>query len=259
MNTLMRKRRARLGGALAVLTLGVATTGAFSYDRYNDGCQTCHGWFLGPASPAGTIFPNNDKHRMHRSESWMATDCNLCHAFGDDNDPFIGFSDGTDATPGLGCVGCHGRDYGGALGVSGVGLRARHAESGVTLCGTCHGGDPLPQPENILPPYYGSPDTLVGDPCNQGPGFGEHWSLGDPRGLDNDGDGLYDGDDPDCDAVSCVEDLDRDGSVGFTDLLFVLSNWGDCPPAEPCPADIDGSGDVAFTDLLAVLAAWGPC
>ncbi len=49
-------------------------------------------------------------------------------------------------------------------------------------------------------------------------------------------------------------DLDGDGSVGFGDLIIVLSSWGDCAGA--CPADLDGDGSVGFGDLLLVLAAW---
>jgi len=49
-------------------------------------------------------------------------------------------------------------------------------------------------------------------------------------------------------------DLDRDGTVGFGDLLILLSAWGAC--GSPCPADLDESGDVEFGDLLALLAAW---
>jgi hypothetical protein len=47
------------------------------------------------------------------------------------------------------------------------------------------------------------------------------------------------------------------GAVDFTDLLQVLSAWGDCPAS--CPEDLDGSGAVDFTDLLSVLSAFGPC
>jgi hypothetical protein len=68
------------------------------------------------------------------------------------------------------------------------------------------------------------------------------------------------------DAVSLFEvlpdgppgDLDCDGSVGFADLLIILSTWGPCPdPPSHCPADIDGDGVVGFPDLLIVLANWG--
>lgn len=51
-------------------------------------------------------------------------------------------------------------------------------------------------------------------------------------------------------------DLDGDGSVGFGDLLVVLSAWGDCPDGAACPADFDDNGIVDFSDLLSLLAAF---
>jgi len=56
--------------------------------------------------------------------------------------------------------------------------------------------------------------------------------------------------------IDCPADLDANGSVGFSDLLRVLSAWGPCPG---CPEDLDGNGAVAFAEILRVLAAWGPC
>jgi hypothetical protein len=44
--------------------------------------------------------------------------------------------------------------------------------------------------------------------------------------------------------------------VDFSDLLALLAAWGDCPPAEYCPADVDGSGSVGFADLLRLLSNW---
>ena len=51
-------------------------------------------------------------------------------------------------------------------------------------------------------------------------------------------------------------DLDGDGTVGVSDLLSLLANWGPC---KRCPADFDGDGNVGVSDLLALLANWGPC
>ena len=55
---------------------------------------------------------------------------------------------------------------------------------------------------------------------------------------------------------ACPRDLDRDGTVGFMDLLTLLANWGPC---NACPEDLDGSGTLDFADVLLVLSAWGPC
>lgn len=83
------------------------------------------------------------------------------------------------------------------------------------------------------------------------------WTIGlfdasDPKAADTPGE-----ENADCVApVECPEDIDEDGSVGFTDLLAVLSAWGPC---EGCAEDVDGDDSVGFTDLLAVLSGWGPC
>jgi hypothetical protein len=56
--------------------------------------------------------------------------------------------------------------------------------------------------------------------------------------------------------VSCPEDLDGSGDVGFSDILQVIGAWGPCGA---CPEDLNGSGTVGFDDILAVIAAWGDC
>lgn len=55
---------------------------------------------------------------------------------------------------------------------------------------------------------------------------------------------------------ACPEDIDEDGTVGFTDLLALLSSWGDCAG---CPGDVNGDDAIDFQDILAILSAWGPC
>lgn len=55
-------------------------------------------------------------------------------------------------------------------------------------------------------------------------------------------------------------DVDGDGHVGFTDLLYILGNWGPCPdPPFNCHGDLDHDGSIGFTDLLKVLHEWGSC
>lgn len=198
------KKIVSLAGAVGLAAL--LSTPAGAYPRYNSGCQNCHGKFDGGVSPKGTQFPSDDKHEMHRNGSFMATDCNLCHTKGDNRNPFLGSSDGTNDTPGFGCTGCHGRaEDAGNDSVSaglGAGLRQHHVNSGVTVCATCHmDANPsnyTPVGEDVPPPYYGSVDTNVDDPCNRPPDFLENWSTGDTAGTDNDGDRIYDEADPDC-------------------------------------------------------------
>ncbi len=67
----------------------------------------------------------------------------------------------------------------------------------------------------------------------------------------------YLGIDPD-DSQPCVlGDLDGDGSVGVSDLLILLANWGRCGDCDDCPADLDGDCSVGVPDLLILLANWG--
>jgi hypothetical protein len=59
----------------------------------------------------------------------------------------------------------------------------------------------------------------------------------------------------------CVGDLNGDNRVNVTDLLDLLSQWGDCMPCPPTPCTADFNEDcrVNVTDLLELLAAWGDC
>ncbi|MEE8155272.1 MAG: sialidase family protein [Phycisphaerales bacterium] len=52
-------------------------------------------------------------------------------------------------------------------------------------------------------------------------------------------------------------DLDGDGTVGATDLLILLANWGPCDDCDDCTGDIDGNCSVGASDLLILLANWG--
>ncbi len=246
-------RLAALGCAAAIVIFAATQSrDAVAYERYNDGCDTCHGSFFDSISPQGTIFPGGSKHSMHANV--MFTDCALCHRDGDNWNPYLDWSNGTVDNPPVGCVGCHGRDYGAVAGHSGVGLRARHALVGIAGCAGCHAQDPIPLPENVAPVYYGSPDTAADDPCNTALDYLENWSVGDTRGLDNDGDGFYDQSDDDC----CPGDIDLDGGVDIDDFgLFANSLAGpdqtepppDVEPAHFARSDLDLDDDVDLVDF----------
>ena len=52
-------------------------------------------------------------------------------------------------------------------------------------------------------------------------------------------------------------DFDGNGLVDVSDLLILLSQWGDCPaPPESCPADLDGEGAVGILDMLILFSFW---
>jgi hypothetical protein len=193
---MMKRIAAVSAGVVIVITVAVLSSPSWSYQRYNDGCQStsCHGAFTDSRSTKGSTFPSSNKHVMHRDVRYMDADCALCHRQDDTNNPFIGSSDGTAANAGLGCTGCH---------VAG-GLRKHHQANNVTVCYTCHAADPTPPAENVPPPYYGTVDTKVKDPCNPTAqtNINENWTTNCCEGSDTDGDNLYDGADPDCQAAS---------------------------------------------------------
>jgi hypothetical protein len=57
-------------------------------------------------------------------------------------------------------------------------------------------------------------------------------------------------------SAQCPGDASGDGNVNITDLLLVITNWGQ---SGLNPADVNGDSVVNITDLLGVIAGWGPC
>lgn len=52
-------------------------------------------------------------------------------------------------------------------------------------------------------------------------------------------------------------DVNQDCIIDFTDILKLITDWGDCPPPPTfCRSDFDGDGRVTFADLLIVLQNW---
>jgi hypothetical protein len=211
---------------------GLFATDSHAYQRYNDGCQNCHGAFTDSSSPKGTVFGGGSKHEMHRSSSFMNTDCNLCHTTGDNRNPYTGSSDGVTGITGRGCTGCH----------NAAGLRNHHRTTGASSC-SCHGSSAEAAPaESTNPPYYGTTGTNANNACNPvaTANLNENRSVGDFEGLDNDGDNLYDTNDPNCQTatpgpltVSPAGGLTSSGTVGgpFTpsSLSYTLTNTGTAP------------------------------
>jgi PKD repeat protein len=125
----------------------------------------------------------------HDAHAALTNNCSDCHGSGGRNDP-----------PLSNCVQCHGRDAdaGGDSESAGVGrgLRLHHVTTNAAACGNCH-SDALGAAgvgENVLPSFYATAGGAGLDSCD---GSEEHFaSL--TVSLDNDGDGLADGNDPDC-------------------------------------------------------------
>jgi len=57
----------------------------------------------------------------------------------------------------------------------------------------------------------------------------------------------------------CQADINQDGVVNVTDLLEVLSNWGQCIGQFPCCIDFNDDNQVDVIELIEVISAWGSC
>jgi hypothetical protein len=156
---------------VAVGVLAVWVAGSAAYDEYTDTqCATCHDGFV-------------DKGALHDAHTaFISSNCQMCHPSSPGSKPVSTSSAGDGSA--YSCLGCHGRDYGGSTGLQAAGLRAHHAANGVGICGGCHGGDPTPLAENVLPPHYSRGDVTIENSCGDN--------------LDNDGDDVYDGLDTNC-------------------------------------------------------------
>ena len=202
---------------LGIVIIGIP--GAEGYDKYSQdddstNCRACHGDFRSDdyISPVDGMNWGN-LHNIHRN-TMLSGDCDVCHIGNDKLPVFLNSSDGGNGFQPVGCMGCHGIDP--APGEPnnawwGAGLRLHHANAGVPAdsngftCMSCHGNDPSPPSESALPSYYFTPDTFHPskpvEPCNTAPGFSENFA-GAVKGIDNDGDLLYDDADSDCVAAT---------------------------------------------------------
>jgi hypothetical protein len=160
-------------GVLAMVLLAVWSSAGMAYSTYTGSqCAVCHSGFVNKGA----------LHDLH-TDLFASNNCDMCHPTSPGSKP-VSTSSAGDATA-FSCLGCHGRDYGGAVGLQAAGLRLHHANANppVTSCGFCH-SDPVPRGEADTPPHYGRPDLNLSLSCGDA--------------LDNDGDFAYDGGDTDC-------------------------------------------------------------
>lgn len=209
---------------LSIVLVAGSSGLALAYETYDAGCITCHGDFRSSAYTSLVDGVNwGNLHNVHRT-NMLSGDCNVCHAGADRFPVPIAFSDGGTGLSPIGCMGCHGRAEDNTAanpnfpnGGAGAGLRQVHFRAGVTGCETCHAdASPAaftPAGERVLPPYYANPGTahpaMPRSACNAD---GSENFAGTPIGLDNDGDGLYDGNDPGCGA-SATPDLPGEAAL----------------------------------------------
>ncbi len=278
--------------ALGILLFGAPNS--IAYQEYADagfgGCDNCHGAFQDNRSyislSDGTDWGADlmDVHNI-----MVNSDCDTCHE-GTTNFPvFMNHSNGGVGFDPISCIGCHGRaeDRGTAQDCvdpgspnspcrDGAGLRQHHYNSSPdfagAICLSCHDDtDPAnftPVSEDVKPPYYtpdpdpNHPDKPV-DPCNPN---GKEDFAGTARGLDNDGDLVYDS--ADCNiSTTSPGDCNSDGTVDAGDIsalvLEIFDGDGNLPadapggtfPGDPLGSDAneDGvvdAGDISCTVLL---------
>ena len=196
-------------------------------------CRTCHGEFIGKPYVAFTdgLTWSPDLHDIHRI-NMLNFDCKTCHTGSTFIPVFIGSSDGGIGLPGIGCLGCHGREE--DLGHDNIspgraaGLNQHHHKAGVTECARCHAdanpANYTPVGENFLPAYYRLPDAAhpnkPTDPCSNSERF-----VSLTEGLDNDGDLRYDRTDPDCQRAAAAPALSTIGLLACLGLLAGFGFW----------------------------------
>lgn len=206
-------------------------------DPTYSGCTSCHGGFTDRPyiSLSDGQQWSDSLHDVHRY-SMLNSDCYACHSSGGFGNVELGSSLGGTGLDPISCSGCHGRaeDGTGETGSQGyaAGLRQHHYNAGIRTCANCHSdanpSNYIPVGEDVLPPYYANPGSnpnIPSNPCNPEPDFNEDFA-GDTFtrfGLDNDGDGYYDGDDSDCIALPSCTDADGDG---------YNVEGGDCGPVD---------------------------
>ncbi len=172
-------------------------------------CGSCHGDFRAGSYISAVDGQNwGNLHNLHRS-TMLSGDCTACHLSGDTFPVPLDASSGGDGLEPIGCMGCHGRAEDNVPqnpsypNGAGAGLRQHHTNAGVNDCIPCHeDADPAiytTVSEATLPPYYANPGNghpaMPTGACNDD---GSENFAGAAIGLDNNGDDLYDGEDPGC-------------------------------------------------------------
>jgi len=94
--------------------------------------------------------------------------------------------------------------------------------------------------------------SLVTGDCDDGDSSVYPGAPGTGEGLDNNCDGVVDGDE--LAPNQCPEDVNGDGFISVADVLQVLGEFG-C--AATCTNDVNGDGAVTVADILAILSAFG--
>lgn len=229
---------------------------AGAYSDYS-GCQSCHGGFRSGSysSLAENTSWGNSLHTIH-STNMLSGDCNTCHISNSRTPVYLDNSAGGSGLAKISCVGCHGREEDNTQSNPdypkgrGAGLRQHHTRAGENDCISCHGdaspGAFTPAPETVLPPYYAAPGSshpnIPASPCNDG---GDENFAGASTGLDNDGDGVYDGSDSDCGVTAALPNI----GVAPLALNFGSLTVGSTSPSQNVTVTNSGTGNLSLSNL----------
>lgn len=183
MNTDLRNTIASIVSGLLILLLAMPVGAFQGFDDGGGGglpsCSTCH----------GSLADSGPGNAVHDAHAGPTNACSDCHATSFNNPPL---SD---------CVKCHGRDADAgndseSAGI-GRGLRLHHTNTGAAACQSCHSDSAGASDfgEQEMPSFYALAYGGLGlDSCDGS----EELYVSSSFSLDNDGDGLTDGNDPDC-------------------------------------------------------------
>ena len=104
------------------------------------------------------------------------------------------------------------------------------------------------------------------DPGTCGCGVPDEDSDGDgaPECIDNCPDDPNKSEPGDCGCgvpeTDVFGDLDCDGDYDIDDIRLGMTNFGiEEAEEDTCPADVDGDGSIGFSDVLVILNDWGAC
>ncbi len=171
------------------------------------GCAECHGNFNGTQYTSlvdGAVWTRN---LMNTHVDWVSGQCTACHMQEGPGDVYLADSGSRIFTNG--CVGCHGREAdvtGECTGLSNNASATQHCGSGAGLrqvherrlgegtCTSCHASDPTPAGEDAPAWNHAIVNSAIRNACDED---GSESRFG-AFGLDNDGDGRRDANDPDC-------------------------------------------------------------
>lgn len=244
----MEKSAIFVASMIALVAFSAWAPHAEAYETFDGGCQGCHGSFIGGIYTSRVsqdqVSWGTDLHSGH--QNMVSGDCDTCHqSFGDT--PIIGGPSGDEFDS---CVGCHGRNEDLNGGQIGAGLRQHHNVVGASSCGSCHSDNDPATFTTVAEDVPGARNAALGiDPCADA-FFGMF-------GSDNDGNGLYDGED----LMACLAkgDINGSGVADLTDVILSLQIAAGMTPVGTVhkEADINNDQKVGIPEAVWIMSNSG--